>query len=224
MLELLIRYHGPAGLKTAGKSGVKRWAKHHARKDPSVLIDLIFAALAEQTVTVPGAATVELIIPRVAAQIKELKAQRALIASEVEAMVDAHPLTQVLISLPGVGIKTAAAILLAAGDFSSFPGPGHLAAYAGIVPVTRRSGTSIRGEFPARSGHKQLKNALFRSAWVASCHDPVSKAYYEKKRAEGKKHNAAVICLARRRLNVMFAMIRNGSFYQAPPEKVLQAA
>lgn len=224
VLELLIRYHGPAGLKAAGKSGVKRWAKNHARKDPSALIDQIFEALAQQSVVVPGAATVELIIPRVAAQIKELKAQRALVATEVEAMVDAHPLTQVLISLPGVGIKTAATILLNAGDFSSFPTPGHLAAYAGIVPVTRRSGTSIRGEFPARSGNKQLKNALFRSAWVASCHDPVSKAYYDKKRAEGKKHNAAVICLARRRLNVMFAMVRDGSFYQPTPEKVPQAA
>lgn len=224
VLELLIRYHGPAGLKAAGKSGVKRWAKNHARKDPSALIDQIFEALAQQSVVVPGAATVELIIPRVAAQIKELKAQRALVATEVEAMVDAHPLTQVLISLPGVGIKTAATILLNAGDFSSFPTPGHLAAYAGIAPVTRRSGTSIRGEFPARSGNKQLKNALFRSAWVASCHDPVSKAYYDKKRAEGKKHNAAVICLARRRLNVMFAMVRDGSFYQPTPEKVPQAA
>ena len=166
----------------------------------------------------------ELIIPRVAAQIKELKAQRAIVASEVEAMVDAHPLTQVLISMPGVGIKTAATILLTAGDFSSFPTPGHLAAYAGIASVTRRSGTSIRGEFPARSGNKQLKNALFRSAWVASCHDPTSKAYYDRKRAEGKKHNAAVICLARRRLNVMFAMVRDGTFYQVAPENALQVA
>lgn len=224
VLDLLIRYHGPHGLKAAGKSGVKRWAKNHTRKDPSVLIDQIFAALSEQTVTVPGAATVELIIPRVAAQIKELKAQRGLVATEVEAMVDAHPLTQVLISMPGVGIKTAATILLTAGDFSSFPTPGHLAAYAGIAPVTRRSGTSIRGEFPARAGNKQLKNALFRSAWVASCHDPVSKAYYKKKRAEGKKHNAAVICLARRRLNVLYAMVRDGSFYQTAPVNVPQAA
>ena len=224
VLELLIRYQGPQGLKAAGKSGVKRWAKNHTRKDPSALVDQIFDALAKQTVVVPGAAVVELVIPRVAAQIKKLKAQRALVASEVEAMVDVHPLTQVLISMPGVGIKTAATILLNAGDFSSFATPGHLAAYAGIAPVTRRSGTSIRGEFPARSGNKQLKNALFRSAWVASCHDPLSKAYYDRKRAEGKKHNAAVICLARRRLNVLYAMVRDGSFYQVAPENIPQAA
>jgi hypothetical protein len=49
---------------------------------------------------------------------------------------------------------------------------------------------------------------------VAFCHDPVSKAYYDKKRAGGKKHNAAVICLARRRINVLYAMVRDGSYYR----------
>lgn len=214
VLDLLIRYHGPAGLKAAGKAGVKRWARHHSRKDPGPLIDQIFTALSEQTVTVPGADAVELVIPRVAAQIKELKHQRDIVAEEVEKLVDDFPLSTVLTSMPGVGIKTAAQILLAAGDLSAFPTPGHLAAYAGIAPITRRSGTSIRGEFPARAGNKKLKNALFRSAWVASCHDPVSKAYYERKRAEGKRHNAAVICLARRRLNVMYAMMKTGTLYE----------
>ncbi|MDN6534730.1 MAG: IS110 family transposase, partial [Yaniella sp.] len=59
---------------------------------------------------------------------------------------------------------------------------------------------------------------------VASCHDPTAKAYYDRKRAEGKKHNAAGICLARRRLNVMFAMVRDGTFYQVAPENALQVA
>lgn len=54
-------------------------------------------------------------------------------------MVDANPLTQVLIAMPKVGVKTAATILLNAGDFSSFAAPGHPAAYAGIARVTRRS-------------------------------------------------------------------------------------
>ena len=132
-------------------------------------------------------------------------------AEEVEKLLDDFPLSTVLMSMPGVGVKTAATILLAIGDGSSFRTSGHLATYAGIAPVTRRSGTSIRGEFPARSGNKELKNALFRSAWIASCHDPLSKAYYERKRAEGKKHNAAIICLARRRCDVIFAMLKNGT-------------
>lgn len=221
VLEMLVKYAGPTGLRAAGKGAVLRWARNHSRKDPAKLVDAVFTALGEQTVTVAGTEAVELVIPRVAAQIKELKQQRAIVAEEVEKLLDDFPLAEVLMSMPGVGIKTAATILLTIGDGSSFPTAGHLAAYAGIAPVTRRSGTSIRGEFPARSGNKQLKNALFRSAWIASCHDPLSKAYYQRKRDQGKKHNAAVICLARRRCDVIHAMLKNGTLYQ---EKLPQAA
>ena len=92
--------------------------------------------------------------------------------------------------------------------------PDRRGSYAGIAPVTRRSGTSIRGGFPARSGNKRLKNALFYSTWVASHSDPISKAYYDRKRADGKHHNTAVICLAHRRCNVIFAMLPHSTYYQ----------
>ncbi|MHA7156278.1 IS110 family transposase, partial [Arthrobacter sp. TMN-50] len=69
------------------------------------------------------------------------------------------------------------------------------------------------------SGNKQLKNALFRSAWIASCHDPLSKAYYEKKRGQGKKHNAAIIRLARRRCDVIYAMLKNKTLYETKTPK-----
>ena len=117
--------------------------------DPEVLVDRIFTAFSEQTVVVPATAAVELVIPRVAGQVKELKEQRATVAREVEAMLEDFSLAGVLMSMPGIGIKTAAQILLAIGDGSAFETAGHLAAYAGVAPVTRRSGTSIRSEFPA---------------------------------------------------------------------------
>ena len=115
--------------------------------------------------------------------------------------------------MPGIGIRTAARILLEVGDGAAFPTPGHLAAYAGIAPVTHRSGTSIRSEHPARGGNKQLKRAFFLAAF-ASLKDPASRTYYDRKRAEGKKHNAAIICLARRRCDVLFAMLRDKKPYQ----------
>src|SRR5690625_3301787 len=217
VLDLLIHDGGPTKLAAAGRGRVLKWARNRSRKDPVELIDRIFAALAEQTVTVPGTDAAELVIPQLAANIKALQQQRETIAGQVEGMLDEFPLAEVLISMPGIGIKTASNILLAVGDCSDFASASHLAAYAGIAPVTRRSGTSIKGEFPARSGNKRLKNAMFRSAWIASnCHGP-SQAYYQRKRAEGKKHNAAVMCLARRRSNVIYAMLTNREFYREPP-------
>lgn len=55
---------------------------------------------------------------------------------------------------------------------------------------------------PARSGNKHLKRAFFLSAFAALRADPISRAYYDRKRAEGKKYNAALICLVRRRCDV----------------------
>ena len=56
---------------------------------------------------------------------------------------------------------------------------------------------------------------MFLSAFVA-LHDPTSRAYYDRKRAEGKKRNAALICLARRRCDVLYAMLKNKTLYQPP--------
>jgi transposase len=146
---------------------------------------------------------------------RDLLRQRDQVAEQVEGMLDAHPLAGVLTSMPGIGVRTAARILLEVGDGTSFPTSGHLAAYAGLAPVTRRSGTSIRGEHPPKGGNKQLKRAFFLSAFAALA-DPASRAYSDRKRAEGKKHNAALICLARRRVDVLPAMLRDRALYPAP--------
>ncbi len=161
----------------------------------------------------PGTGAAETVLPRLARSLADVLDQRRQIAVEVEKVLDAHPLAGVLTSMPGVGVRTAARILLEVGDGSSFPTAGHLASYAGLAPVTRRSGSSIRGEHPPRSGNKQFKRAFFLAAFAA-LHEPTSRAFYARKRAEGKKHNAALICLARRRCDVLFAMLRDNQPYQ----------
>ena len=131
----------------------------------------------------------------------------------MERLVEAHPLSSVLTSMPGVGVRTATRILTEVVG-KDFPTSGHLAAYAGLAPVTRRSGKTIRGEHAPRGGNRRLKRSLFLSAF-ASLADPTSRAYYDRKRAEKKTHNQAVLALARRRCDVLFAMLRDGSPYDA---------
>jgi transposase len=89
--------------------------------------------------------------------------------------------------------------------------------------VTRQSGTSLNGESRSRRGNHRLKNAMFLAAF-ASLRDPASKACYDRKRAEGKRHNAALICLARRRCDVILAMLRNREHYQPDRNQAAQAA
>ena len=215
VLELLSRFGGPTGLRAAGRRRLTSVAKPRAPRAHAAIVEAIMTALDQQTVTVPGTKAAELVLPKLADQLTSLLAQRAQAAAQVEEILDAHPLSQVLTSMPGIGVRTGARILLEVGDGSTFPTPGHLAAYAGLAPTTRRSGSSIRGEHPARGGNKNLKRAMFLAAFAALS-DPTSRAYYDRKRAQGKKHNAAMICLARRRCDVIYAMLRDGTPYQAP--------
>ncbi len=215
VLEILSRFGGPVGIRTAGRRRVSTVAKKHAPRIGTRLTDEIFAALDEQTVVVPGTTAAEAVLPKLAESLKVTLRQRHSLETTIEEMFAAHPLAAVLTSMPGIGVRTGARILLEVGDASAFPSAGHLAAYAAIAPISRISGTSIKGEHPARAGNRKLKRALFLSAFAA-LHDPTSRTYYDRKRAEGKKHNAALICLARRRCDVLYAMIKNREPYRAP--------
>lgn len=128
-------------------------------------------------------------------------------------VADELPEYHLLLSMPGVGPKTAQTILMCVGDLRNFNSANELASYAGICPVTRQSGTSIRGERVNRGGNKRLKNALWVSAFASIKSHERSRQYYQAKRDAGKRHNAAVMCLARRRVSVLFAMLKNKTLY-----------
>ncbi|MFB9405356.1 transposase, partial [Pseudarthrobacter polychromogenes] len=177
------------------------------------LAEDIMNALGQQTVTVVGTNAATIVLPELAGMLARIHEGRATVYAQVGALVEAHPLHQVLMSLPAVGIRTAARILTEVAG-KDFPTAGHLASYAGLTPVTWRSGSSIRGDRASRRGNKVLKRTLYLSAFAA-LKDPLSRAYYDRKRAEGKHHNQALLALARRRCDTLYAMLRDGSLYQA---------
>ena len=215
VLALLERHGSPVQLRKAGLRRLVALLRPKAPRLAERLVEEIFEALDEQSVIVPGTEAAALIVPSLAGSLSSVLDQRKLLAARIEELLEAHPLSQVLTSMPGVGVRTGARILIDVGDASSFPTAGHLAAYAGLAPVTRSSGSSIRGEHPSRRGNKQLKRAFYLAAF-ASLSQPESRAYYDKKRRQGKHHVAALVCLARRRIDVLFAMLRDGTFYEPP--------
>lgn len=211
VLDLVERYPSPEKLaKLSERQLANRLVKLAPRMGKSLAGEIV-KALSEQTVVVPGANAAAIVLPRLAQQLAALRRQRADIGQEIERLVVAHPLYAVLTSMPGVGVRTAARLLTDVAS-RAFASAAHLAAYAGLAPVTRRSGSSVRGEHPSRRGNKQLKRAMFLSAF-ASLRDPA----YARKISEGKRHNQALIALARRRRDVLFAMLRDGHFPHLRP-------
>lgn len=222
MPALLEKYPSPDALKKAGQNRVAAFMRKYAPRGGNPWAAEVFEALSEQTVTVAGTDAAGVVLRQLAIQLAQLRTSRGEVFEQVEALVADHPLHDLLTSMPAVGVRTAARIITEVTG-KQFETAGHLASYAGLTPVTWRSGTSIRGDHPSRRGNKVLKRALFLSAFAA-LRDPVSRAYYDRKRAEKKRHNQALIALARRRCDVLFAMLRDGTFYSPPTTQEAPAA
>lgn len=215
ILEVLTAWPTPDKLRKAGKARIDAKLKKHGARRHTAWTQEILDALGKQTVTVTGTEAAGIVLPHLAQQLIHLHAQRADVAQEVERLVMGHPLYLVLTSMPGIGIRTAA-VFIAETSGKTFTSPAALASYAGLAPTTRQSGTSIKSERVSHAGNKRLKRALFLSAFATIRTDAISRAYYDKKRGQGKRHNQAIIALAHRRLNVLFAMLRDQTLYDTP--------
>ena len=211
--DLLARYPTPQALATAGRGRIARTLRKRSPRLAAALTEAVTGALDAQTVVVPGSVAMGRVIAEVATELDRTQQRRERLGVEIGKLFEAHPFGLILGSLPGIGPRTGARMLAEIGDISRFANGSRLASYAGLAPVTRQSGSSIRGQTRSRRGNHRLKNAMYLSAF-ASLRDPVSRAFYDRKRAEGKKHTAAVICLARRRCDVILAMLRSREPYR----------
>lgn len=213
---LLERYPTPTAMRAAGRGRLRRLITRHAPRAGAKLVDELLAALEAQTVIVSAEATLGRVIVELTEDLSRLADARAQLGADIEAVFNGHPQAPILLSIPGVGPRTGARILTEIGDVSRFPTPGHLAAYAGLAPVTRQSGKSINGEHRSRRGNHRLKNAIWIAAFSSLKHPP-ARDYYARKRAQGKKHNAAILCLARRRCDLIYRILSTGISYGEIP-------
>jgi transposase len=212
---LLAKHPTPSAIRQAGSKRILRLLTPKAPRLAGRLVDEIATALASQTVTVPAEPALGRVIASLARDLDRIATERDQLEREIEEAFRRHPLAPVLLSVPGIGARTGSRILTEIGDITRFPTPGHLAAYAGLAPVTRQSGSSINSQQRSRRGNHRLKNALWLSAFCALHHQP-ARDYYARKRAQGKKHNAAVLCLARRRCDLLHRMLTTGRLYEHP--------
>jgi hypothetical protein len=107
----------------------------------------------------------------------------------------------------------------------AFGTAGRLAGVAGLATgPTRLKPISGNMRRPHRY-HRRLLRVFYLSAQIAARFCPTSKTFYDRKRAEGKSHKQAILALARRRLDVLWALIREQRTFEVqPPRRGLAAA
>jgi len=111
-------------------------------------------------------------------------------------------------SIKGVGLITAAWLLVTTLNFTICSTPEAAVAYAGLAPNPYESGTSVRGR--ARIGHTgngRLRTALYLATLSAAQHNPVIKAFDERMRAAGKPAKVARCAAARKLLHIAWAVV-----------------
>jgi transposase len=217
-LQLLRRYVTPAEIRKAGE---RRVAEHIARagniprRSVETLAQSALAAAREQQVALPGEAVAARIVRELATDAWQARERIAELDRELTALLERHPDAALIRSLPGMGVTLTAEFIAEAGPIERFATPDQLAAAAGLAPVLKQSG-KVRYLKRASGGNKTLKRVFFQSAFCSLSH-PASKAFYARKRAERKTHHQAVIALARRRVDVLHAMLRRREPYRVPP-------
>jgi transposase len=213
-LILLTGFQTPAQLRAAGEAGVAAYLHEHeawARGVPGMAAKAC-AAAAEQSIVLPTEAATAPLIARLAAQLLELDREIKDLDALITKRFEQHEHAPRITSVDGFGPILGAQLLAdTGGDLRAvFGHPGRLAAYSGLAPVPRDSGR-VRGNLhrPKRY-HRGLCRVFYLAAQSAIRRDNLSRAYYQRKRAEGKRHTQALIALARRLIDLIWALLRDG--------------
>jgi len=140
-------------------------------------------------------------------QISLLEEQRSQLDQAIAERMRQIP--QHITSIPGIGLATGAAILAEIGDTQRFDTLNKLVAYAGIDATVYQTGQFQASEaHMSKRGSPYLRQALWLAAVAAILHDPSLKAYYQKKRDEGKHHGTAVGAVCHKLLARIFVILK----------------
>jgi transposase len=205
-LIMLSRYVTAAEIRAAKPRAISRFLRSRDARNPEKIAERAYAAaLAHPHIKLPAEAAAADLIREMAEEAVLCRTQLATIDRKLVALINAHPDGALIRSLPGMGVVLAAELLAQAGDLSRFRSAAALASAAGLAPVLRQSGKSARLQRPGFA-NSRLKRVFYQSAFC-SLSEPLSRAFYDRKRAEGKRHHQAIIALARRRIDVLWAML-----------------
>jgi len=217
-LVLVRHYQTPSAIRRMGHRRLAAFLKNRSVKGAEGIARKALAAAKAQSVSLPAESVAATICAELAAEALALKESVAALDGQIAGRFFARPEARILSSLPGMGPILGSEFLVSVGDFrASFDSADQLAAYAGLVPVARDSGKRVGNHRRMRGGNKVLKRVFYQSAFASLRGSSHSRAFYDRKRREGKKHTQALIALARRRVNVLWAMLRDETTFQVPP-------
>lgn len=224
-LVLISGFQTAEAIRAIGAQQLERWLRSRKVRRADKLAAAAVEAADSQQTRIVGEQLEGALIARLAATVLELDKELAEIDTLISERFRSHRQAELITSMVGIGDLLGAEFLAAAGDtMTAFASADHLAGYAGLAPAPRDSGKRTGNLHRPRRYNRQLQRVFYTSAQISIQHSPASKAFYDRKRAEGKRHRQAVLALARRRVNVLWAVLREEAAYQEPLATLSNAA
>lgn len=211
---LLARYHRPKAIRQSGVSRLTRILVDAGVRNATTIAAAAVAAAKSQTVRLPGEEVAAGLVAELAKEVISLDDRIKTTDADIEGRFHRHQFAEVIISMPGMGFRLGAEFLAAIGDPELIGSADQLAAWAGLAPVPRDSGKRTGRLHSPKLYSRRLRRVMYMSALTAIRYEPQSKAYYQRKRDQGKRPTQAIICLARRRTNVLYALLRDNRTWQ----------
>lgn len=142
------------------------------------------------------------------------------LAQEIDDHIDRHPQLRrdaaLITSIPGLGHTTAAKLLAYLGDARRFRSARALAAFIGVTPRQKLSGSSVHGRsIISRAGHADARRSLYMPAMVALRYNPKLKAFGERLRAQGLPPKAVIAAAMHKLVRIVYGVLRSGNAFDA---------
>ena len=150
--------------------------------------------------------------------IKSISQQRKHIEKKIEELIQKYhgEMMQHLTSIPGLGKKTAAMLIVISDGFKKFESSKQLCAYIGLSPRIYESGSSIKGKSKVcKMGMSRVRALLYVCAWSAKRYNNACRELYERLLAKGKPKKQALIAVAHKILKQAFAIALNREMFNS---------
>jgi transposase len=205
-LRLLELYPTAVLMGKARKLAEKQYGKKKHRIGDALAKQLKDSA--RNTFGCAQTASDALLIRQSVSQIQLLREQSNELIGEMETLVaEQDQDAGNLMSIPGIAIKSAAAIIGEVGDIRRFDSAKKLTGYIGAHPRFHESGQKAAHPRMSKAGNKRLRRILWQCTIVAMKYNPIIRAHYEKKLAEGKKKMVAIGHCMNKLIHIIWAIL-----------------
>ncbi len=142
---------------------------------------------------------------------EQIKRTQELIRNHINAHPGLKRQSQLLDSIPGIAETTAALLLSEITDITQYRSARQVAAYAGLVPRERQSGSSVRGRTRlSKIGNARLRRALYFPAITALRCSPFFQAWAKGLQERGKCKMSVICAVMRKLVHLAYGVLKNG--------------